>query len=482
MTTPLHAHQQKLLDRLRDPACPTRGVVTAPTGTGIRQPLVIRLAEVAQESLCLVVDRTRALAAQWAGRLEAAAVSPVILLTGADTALGILEKTDVPRNGIIVTTQASIQHKLVSDALAALEFELAIYDDPHMPPSMESNDLRVHARRIIYLVSGLGDAPTGQPIILQTGVADIIDKYMANSTRFLYEEDPGERDLRVAAMAALGEYAQGYGTPETPASDSLPVLHSQLLTATTRVPSTGNLADRIWQILDRMDTFAGPDSRLQALDRVVGRALATNARCVVMAPTVTDASYIAEHLSVVFRAPHAVITSRMKVGDRQSVLASTNPGEYVVATPVAVPARRWPENTTLILWPSPGNKELLPRLALPGSDVSLVEMMSVVSSNTAAVSSTGRPTPAQKYEKQETSPTPNPRAVAVLAPAAKGHRLADPEREVLAREIVRRYTAGESIRALTEATGRSYGYIHRILTESGVQLRQKGKPRRRKKA
>ncbi|WP_433385096.1 helix-turn-helix domain-containing protein [Actinoplanes sp. CA-142083] len=56
------------------------------------------------------------------------------------------------------------------------------------------------------------------------------------------------------------------------------------------------------------------------------------------------------------------------------------------------------------------------------------------------------------------------------------------ERQALARDVVSRYTAGESIRALAEATGRSYGYIHRILTESGVQLRQRGGARRRKKA
>ncbi|MEH1017067.1 helix-turn-helix domain-containing protein [Micromonospora sp. CPCC 206060] len=72
--------------------------------------------------------------------------------------------------------------------------------------------------------------------------------------------------------------------------------------------------------------------------------------------------------------------------------------------------------------------------------------------------------------------------MAVLAPTAKGRRLVGSERQAVAREVVRRYTAGESIRALAEATGRSYGYIHRILTESGVQLRQKGGVTRRKKA
>ena len=37
-----------------------------------------------------------------------------------------------------------------------------------------------------------------------------------------------------------------------------------------------------------------------------------------------------------------------------------------------------------------------------------------------------------------------------------------------------RYEAGESIRSLASSTGRSYGFIHRILTEMGVTLRSRG--------
>jgi DNA-binding transcriptional MerR regulator len=55
-------------------------------------------------------------------------------------------------------------------------------------------------------------------------------------------------------------------------------------------------------------------------------------------------------------------------------------------------------------------------------------------------------------------------------------------RKTLARDLVTRYSEGESIRALASSTGRSYGFIHRILTEAGVQLRQRGGARRRKRA
>jgi hypothetical protein len=74
-------------------------------------------------------------------------------------------------------------------------------------------------------------------------------------------------------------------------------------------------------------------------------------------------------------------------------------------------------------------------------------------------------------------------AATTTAPATdKGRRIVGAERATLAKDLVKRYTSGESIRALASSTGRSYGFVHRVLTESGVQLRQRGGARRRKKA
>ena len=56
----------------------------------------------------------------------------------------------------------------------------------------------------------------------------------------------------------------------------------------------------------------------------------------------------------------------------------------------------------------------------------------------------------------------------------KGTRVTGPDRSKLATDLKTRYDAGESIRALANATGRSYGFIHRILTETGVSLRGRG--------
>ena len=44
----------------------------------------------------------------------------------------------------------------------------------------------------------------------------------------------------------------------------------------------------------------------------------------------------------------------------------------------------------------------------------------------------------------------------------------------LPRICKKRYDAGESIRSLAASTGRSYGFVHRILTETGVSLRGRG--------
>jgi hypothetical protein len=56
----------------------------------------------------------------------------------------------------------------------------------------------------------------------------------------------------------------------------------------------------------------------------------------------------------------------------------------------------------------------------------------------------------------------------------KGTRVTGADRSKLASDLKNRYAAGESIRSLATATGRSYGFIHRILTETGVALRGRG--------
>jgi hypothetical protein len=73
-------------------------------------------------------------------------------------------------------------------------------------------------------------------------------------------------------------------------------------------------------------------------------------------------------------------------------------------------------------------------------------------------------------------------ATGTTATPEKGRRIVGAERQTLAKDLVKRYAEGESIRSLASSTGRSYGFIHRVLTESGVQLRQRGGARRRKRA
>ena len=48
------------------------------------------------------------------------------------------------------------------------------------------------------------------------------------------------------------------------------------------------------------------------------------------------------------------------------------------------------------------------------------------------------------------------------------------DRSKLATPLGKRYDNGESIRVLAASTGRSYGFVHRILTETGVTLRGRG--------
>ena len=56
----------------------------------------------------------------------------------------------------------------------------------------------------------------------------------------------------------------------------------------------------------------------------------------------------------------------------------------------------------------------------------------------------------------------------------KGTRVTGSDRTKLASDLKKRYDSGESIRSLAAATGRSYGFVHRILSETGVSLRGRG--------
>ncbi len=61
-----------------------------------------------------------------------------------------------------------------------------------------------------------------------------------------------------------------------------------------------------------------------------------------------------------------------------------------------------------------------------------------------------------------------------MAELKKGSRITGEERDKLAGELRQQYDSGKSIRELAEASGRSYGFVHRILSESGTTLRGRG--------
>lgn len=56
----------------------------------------------------------------------------------------------------------------------------------------------------------------------------------------------------------------------------------------------------------------------------------------------------------------------------------------------------------------------------------------------------------------------------------KGKRVTGSARTRMGAALKKKYEKGASIRTLARLTGRSYGFVHRILSESGVQLRARG--------
>ena len=69
-----------------------------------------------------------------------------------------------------------------------------------------------------------------------------------------------------------------------------------------------------------------------------------------------------------------------------------------------------------------------------------------------------------------------------MAELKKGSRVTGDERGKLASDLKEKYESGQSIRLLAESSGRSYGFVHRILNESGATLRGRGGATRRKAA
>jgi hypothetical protein len=72
--------------------------------------------------------------------------------------------------------------------------------------------------------------------------------------------------------------------------------------------------------------------------------------------------------------------------------------------------------------------------------------------------------------------------VPIVVELKKGSRVTGSDRDRLTSDLRKKYDGGESIRTLAESTGRSYGFVHRILSESGTTLRGRGGATRGKKS
>jgi hypothetical protein len=61
-----------------------------------------------------------------------------------------------------------------------------------------------------------------------------------------------------------------------------------------------------------------------------------------------------------------------------------------------------------------------------------------------------------------------------MAELKKGARITGAERTKLSGDLKKAYEKGKSIRELASTHGRSYGFVHRVLSESDVNLRGRG--------
>ncbi|MGL6233883.1 MAG: helix-turn-helix domain-containing protein [Segniliparus sp.] len=66
------------------------------------------------------------------------------------------------------------------------------------------------------------------------------------------------------------------------------------------------------------------------------------------------------------------------------------------------------------------------------------------------------------------------KAKATTALRRKGVRVLGSDRTELQADLKAKYEAGASIRSLAQETGRSYGFVHKVLVESKTALRARG--------
>lgn len=64
----------------------------------------------------------------------------------------------------------------------------------------------------------------------------------------------------------------------------------------------------------------------------------------------------------------------------------------------------------------------------------------------------------------------------MMIPIKKRKRITGDERNQLKALLRRKYERGASIRLLAEQTGRSYGFVHRILSESSPSVAEVATP------
>lgn len=63
----------------------------------------------------------------------------------------------------------------------------------------------------------------------------------------------------------------------------------------------------------------------------------------------------------------------------------------------------------------------------------------------------------------------------------KSAKITGDKRKKLGASLKRKYKNGSSIRTLAKQTGRSYGFVQKVLRETGTTLRDRGGPNRKKK-
>jgi hypothetical protein len=347
--------QVDLLKRLVDPETPSRIVIHAVAGSGVGR-VVTQLLTQDEMGTALILTGSRLLREQWGRRLQEEAGRHVTELTGAASALELMERGASRPGDVTVVSFDALNSSLTSRALLGRQFDVVVIDNPTEPFVGDLGKTLGGAGKVIVLLTTPVPGPWSDWSSFRATVPPVasVSAHMVDIDFRLGSEESG-------FFATASAFTRNNRTKRWNSSaETRPSLHQRLLRiASAQSPAIGPAffdqemeatTQTAWTLLDRLEDM-GPDPRLAALDRAVSDA-GRERLTLITAGSLADLDYVAGH----FAGAH---NERFRIWTRGSPLRPSEPGvvlagELLLATDsIYRDVEEWPEDVRIVWWTRP---------------------------------------------------------------------------------------------------------------------------------